>query len=105
MSELIIGAAGAGATLLGTIIGYGTFMQAQKKAIRDEGSGDGELKADISYIKRGVEDIRIDMKATEKTIGDLSERVTRVEESSKQAHKRIDDQQKRKKVKLIYNRR
>lgn len=67
----------------GTIFG---ITMAYKKDV----SKDGELRADIKYIARGVEDIRVDMKAQEKRHSELSERVTRVEESTKQAHKRID---------------
>ena len=47
--------------------------------------------AKLDFINAGVESIRIDMKANEKSINNLSERMVRVEESSKQAHKRLDD--------------
>lgn len=42
------------------------------------------------YIRKGVDDIRIDLKANERQMIVLGERITRVEESSKQAHKRLD---------------
>jgi hypothetical protein len=76
----ILGAAG---TLFGLYMGF-------KKAVKVDAAGDAELRSDIKYIARGVEDIRVDMKAQEKRHGELSERVTRVEESTKSAHKRID---------------
>ncbi len=57
----------------------------------DEGKENGELKSDIKYIKSGVDDIKIDLKVQEKRVNELSERVTRIEESAKQAHKRIDE--------------
>ncbi len=41
-----------------------------------------------------LDDIRIDLKASEKQMIALGERVTRVEESSKQAHKRLDNLEK-----------
>ncbi|EKS8367521.1 hypothetical protein QC457_006355, partial [Bacillus cereus] len=47
-------------------------------------------KAELGYIRKGVDDIRIDLKASEKQMVALGERVTRVEESTKQAHKRLD---------------
>jgi len=52
------------------------------------------MRAELGYIRKGVDDIRIDLKANEKQMQRLSERVTRVEESSKQAHKRIDNLEK-----------
>ncbi len=86
-----IGAAiGILAMLAGIIFGYLNYKRFCKKDTTEEGISAGEMKADISYIRRGVEDIRVDMKAQEMRFGELSERVTRVEESSKSAHKRID---------------
>ena len=37
-----------------------------------------------------MQDIRIDIKANEKRVSDLSEKLVRVEESTKSAHRRID---------------
>lgn len=48
------------------------------------------LKTELDHIRDGIEHIRIDLKSNEKQIEHLGERVTRVEESSKQAHKRMD---------------
>ncbi|HWO95149.1 MAG TPA: hypothetical protein VNM45_02100 [Bacillus sp. (in: firmicutes)] len=44
----------------------------------------------MDTINAGGESIRIDIKANEKRVSELSERLIRVEESSKQAHKRLD---------------
>ncbi|MED4546471.1 hypothetical protein P9262_22975, partial [Lysinibacillus sphaericus] len=49
------------------------------------------ISTKLDSINNGVENIRVDMKVEQKARMDLSERVTRVEESSKQAHKRIDE--------------
>lgn len=48
------------------------------------------MQSDISYIKNRTDDVLLEQKDTNKSINALSERVTRVEESAKQAHKRID---------------
>ena len=77
--------------LLGIILGYLGWRRDSNNDIETDASDNGALHADINYIKRGVEDIRIDQKAQEKRHSELSERVTRVEESTKQAHKRIDE--------------
>lgn len=78
-------------TVLGTIFGYLSFRRTSNKDLKDDAVSNGELRADINYIRRGIEDIRVDLKAQDKRFGELSERVTRVEESAKQAHKRIDE--------------
>ena len=44
----------------------------------------------IANVSNGVIDIRADFRSQGVTIQSLTERVTRVEESAKQAHKRID---------------
>jgi len=44
----------------------------------------------IANVSSGVIDIRADFRSQGATIQSLAERVTRVEESAKQAHKRID---------------
>jgi uncharacterized membrane protein len=65
-------------------------QQIERQEIKTDTEASVEVKAELGYIRKGVDDIRIDLKANEKNIAHLSERVTRVEESSKQAHKRID---------------
>lgn len=76
------------------ILGYQLNKQNQKtnqlKEVKNESHQDARLQAQLDYISRGVDDIRIDLKTNEKQIVQLGERVTRVEESAKQAHKRID---------------
>lgn len=44
----------------------------------------------ISSVNNGINDIRLEMRSQRDTITGMLERLTRVEESSKQAHKRID---------------
>ncbi len=77
-------------TLVGILFGYLGWRQDDKKELQADAAGSGELRSDINYIKRGIDDIRVDMKVQEKRVTELAERVTRVEESTKQAHKRID---------------
>lgn len=48
------------------------------------------LQTDLEYIRRGVDDIRLDQRVQSQRIDALSERVTRIEESSKSLHKRVD---------------
>ena len=71
-------------TILGVAISYLTFQKNKDNAIRAETKEDAETKAQLDYI-------RLDIKFQDRKIEDLKERVTRVEESTKQAHKRIND--------------
>jgi hypothetical protein len=71
-------------------LGWAARAREQKREARTDGCEDGVLKTDVEYIKRGVDDIRLDMRAQGQKLDGLAERVTRVEESAKQAHKRID---------------
>src|SRR5690625_932727 len=75
----------------GLALSFATFWAGRAKAYKTDGKESGMLKSELGYIRKGVDDIRIDLRANEKNIGLLSERVTRVEESTKQAHKRIDN--------------
>ncbi|MER2057314.1 MAG: hypothetical protein ABTA16_00740 [Niallia sp.] len=78
-------------TVLGFIIAAMTFGRNRDKDIRQEAASSAVIGTKLDSISAGVESIRIDMKANEKSINDLSQRMVRVEESSKQAHKRLDD--------------
>jgi septal ring factor EnvC (AmiA/AmiB activator) len=72
------------------ILGYLAFKRERDKDVRNEASDSAVIRTKLDNISSGVDSIRIDMKANEKRVSELSERVIRVEESSKQAHKRID---------------
>ena len=82
---------GAIGTVCSIAFGYIGYQQGVKDKCKGEGQESGELKADIKYIKSGIDDIKIDLKVQEKRVNELSERVTRIEESARQAHKRIDE--------------
>lgn len=77
--------------IVGMILGCLTWRRNDKNDTKEEAKENGELRADITYIRNGIEDIRVDMRAQVQRHGELAERVTRVEESVKQAHKRIDE--------------
>jgi hypothetical protein len=64
--------------------------QFETNDVKNDAKESAEIKAQLGYISKGVDDIRIDLKASEKQIGALGEKVARIEESAKQAHKRLD---------------
>ncbi|PFM62552.1 hypothetical protein COJ48_18845 [Bacillus cereus] len=80
--------------VLSLAISYFAYSLNRTKSIKSDGQQSAEMKAELGYIRKGVDDIRIDLKASEKQMIALGERVTRVEESSKQVHKRLDNLEK-----------
>ncbi len=85
--SIVIGVVG---TLFGMIIGCFTFTRNRDRDVRSDGAESAVVATKLDAIGRGVESIQVDIKANERRVSDLSERVIRVEESAKQAHKRID---------------
>lgn len=77
-------------SIFSVIIAFLGYQLNRTKLLKSDSQESAELKAELGYIRKGVDDIRIDLKANEKQLIALGERITRVEESSKQAHKRID---------------
>ena len=77
--------------LIGAFVGYAGFLRTRKKDQTDEGTVRGAMASDIGYIKAGVDDLKRESRETRQEVAGLTERVTRCEESCKQAHKRIDE--------------
>lgn len=78
------------AAISGIILGWLGKTRSYRQDIIQEAGADALQRADVDYIKRGVDDIRLEQRVQGQRIDALSERVTRVEESAKQAHKRLD---------------
>lgn len=73
------------------VFGYLAFFRNRKKDDTEEGKSAGTMLSDIGYIKAGVDDIKTEQKEQRKTNIEVVSRLTAVEESTKQAHKRIDE--------------
>lgn len=80
-----------GAAALGVLISWLAFARKNKKDSERDGENRGVLASDIGYIKAGVDDLKRESRETRQDVRSLSDRVTRCEESCKQAHKRIDE--------------
>ncbi|WP_301170999.1 hypothetical protein [Brevibacillus nitrificans] len=78
------------AALNGIALGWMGRSRKMNQDLERRASADAFQRADVEYIKRGVDDIRLEQNSQGKRIDELTERVTRVEESVKQAHKRLD---------------
>lgn len=81
-------------SILAAISGIALGWAGRTKAMRQEAEEGAEevalQRADVEYIKRGVDDMKVEQKLQGQRFEAFSERLTRVEESTKQAHRRID---------------
>lgn len=89
----LISAVGA---ICGIIFGYAGYQKGIKKDSKDEGNSTGSLMSDIGYIKAGIDDLKRKQETSEIRHFALVERVTKVEESTKSAHHRLDEHLKKK---------
>lgn len=74
----------------GVVLGWLGRSRTIQQDTATEASKDALLRADMEYIKRGVDDVRLEQRAQGQRFDALAERVTRVEESTKQAHHRLN---------------
>lgn len=75
---------------LGTLAGVFGAIVAYNKGLKKDGATTGTLMSDVGYIKAGVDDLKRKQETSETRHYALAERVTAVEASASQAHKRID---------------
>lgn len=85
--EMIFGLVTGG---IGCAIGILGYKRTSKKDDAEQIRHDTKIDVKLDTIAKNVDETRLDIKDFNKTISGLSERVTKVEESTKQAHKRID---------------
>ena len=78
-------------TVLGAIISYLTFQRNKTKDTKEEIQGLTRLQEESKYVVKGVDEIRYNLRDMNKNMSDMNERLIRVEESCKQAHKRLDN--------------
>jgi len=90
MNATLMALVATSGTICGIIFGYVGYLKGLRKEFKSEGKEDGELKANTEYIRRRVDDVLLEQRDLNKTMNNHAERLTRVEESVKQAHKRID---------------
>ena len=91
METISIAVAG---TVIGAVLSYLTFKRSSDNAIRAETREAANNSTKLEYIAKGVDDIRIDIKAQDRKINSINGRLIRVEESTKSAHKRMDEYEK-----------
>lgn len=77
--------------IIGVIFGLVSFLRNKKQDDNTEGRESGTVLSDLGYIKAGVDEIKAEQKDQRKTNIEFISRLTAVEESTRQAHKRIDE--------------
>lgn len=97
MQDSTIALIGLCCTIIGAVIGILGYQRTKKKDNREDtreaqanATKQTLVETKLDYLIKGVDDIRLDIKAQDRKIQETIERVTRVEESAKSAHKRID---------------
>lgn len=79
------------AAICGIVFGYLTMLARVKNAIKKDGIESGQLRADIDYIKRSSDTTLLEIRCLNQTVNNHADRLARVEESTKQAHHRINE--------------
>ena len=77
-------------TVCAIIFGYAAFNRNKAKDTEDETRRDATVLTEIGYIKGGIDDIKAEQREQRKTNTEFVSRLTAVEASAKQAHKRLD---------------
>ena len=49
------------------------------------------MTADVKYIRSSIDEIRLENKSIQKDLGELKTKVVEIDQSTKSAHKRLDD--------------
>lgn len=84
----VISALGVGCSVLFGIL---AFSRNKKQDDTNVGKSSGTILAEIGYIKGGIDDIKTEQREQRKTNIEIMTRLVTVEESTKQAHKRINE--------------
>lgn len=88
--ELLDAVIGIACAILGGVLSYAAFFRNSKKDSEADGKQSGAVLTELGYIKSGIDDLKSENREQRKTNTEFISRLTAVESSAKQAHKRID---------------
>lgn len=91
----IIAIVGSAIAAVASLCAIGAFLISRNKDKFNDGANDGSIKGDIKYMRNSFDDLRLDVKEVARKQDNQGERLTRVEESVKSAHHRIDGLEER----------
>ena len=78
-------------TIIGIILGVLGYKKKSENSIKEETTKQTVVSTKLDYISKNVDDIKVDLRAKEKSDQNISERLVKVEESVKSAHHRLDN--------------
>lgn len=81
---------GAVCAVCGAVLTYLAFSRNKRKDDQQDGRQTGVILTEVGYIKNSVDSINRKLDQQDERNLEFMSRLTAVEESSKQAHKRID---------------
>lgn len=76
--------------LSAAVLGWSARSRTGKKDTAEDAERDATLRADVSHIRYSIDEMRVEQRAQGLRYDALAERVTRAEESTKSAHRRLD---------------
>lgn len=88
----ILSAAG---TVAAIIFGAAALLRNKKTDTTTNAERDATVLTELGYIKGGIDDVKMEQREQRKTNTEFVSRLTAVEASAKQAHKRIDQMEGR----------
>lgn len=81
--------------IAGVVFGITTYSRNRKKDDSEDGQKTGMVLTELGYIKSGVDDLKRKQDKQDEQAMQLMRDLTAVQESAKQAHKRIDTLEER----------
>ncbi len=88
--ETVLAVLSAVSTVCAIVFGYATFRRNGRSDVSSHAAKNAALLSEVGYIKANTDDIKAEQKEQRKTNIEFVTRLTAVEESVKQAHKRIN---------------
>jgi hypothetical protein len=80
---------------VGAVLGILGFIRYSNQDVKQETSNSTRVEIKLDYAITGINEIKSDIKDTKKDVAIIQDRLTRVEESTKSAHHRIDGLEKK----------
>lgn len=89
--EIVFAVIGGVGVVLSAVFAYVAFLRGKKADDTSVAEENGHVLAELGYIKAGIDDIKHKQTVQDERHIEVMTRLTAVEESTKQAHKRIDE--------------
>ncbi len=79
-----------GIAAVSLVIAFVTLFDRRRGSAKSEGRSDGAMMSELGYIKSGIDDIKTEQREQRQVNTHVEGRLSKVEASAAQAHKRID---------------